>query len=349
MTVPAARARLGWADLVRGAAIICVVYFHATLFLGAIGIDDTLGRVKAVFELFPLPAFFLMAGVFGARGILEWDFRTLAARRLLPLVYVYVLWSLLRFALFTAFPALPSRDTDIPPADPLSLVLLPVLPASLYWFLYALALFMLVAWTVRRMPRGLVVGGALVVSGLFTSGLVNTHTIAWNRIGALFFFFVVGVFLAEPLKRGVARANVSALLVAAGGFVVVAGTLVVFRSLLRVPLLVTLGQCLAVAVAILLAKYAARASAFDVVQSIGRASLPIYLVHIFAIAPLAFALGLLQPDWPAAVNIAVTFAVTAIAILCGFGLARLATIAPWLLMPALRTRAPVGPAATRAS
>ena len=44
MVVPASGTRLGWADLVRGAAMICVVYFHATLFLGAVGIDETLGR-----------------------------------------------------------------------------------------------------------------------------------------------------------------------------------------------------------------------------------------------------------------------------------------------------------------
>lgn len=328
--------RLAWADLVRGAALICVVYFHTTLFLGAVGIDDTLGRVKAFMELFPLPAFFLLAGLFGARGIRTWDFRTLAVRRLIPLVYVYVLWSLLRFALFSLFPALPSRDTDIPPADPLSLAMLPVLPASLYWFLYALILFMLITWAVRRVPRWIVIGVTLVLSGLITSGLVNTHTIAWNRILALLFFFAVGVYFADDLKRGVDRARVWHAVAAVSAFLLIAGSLVVFRSLLRVPLLVTLGQCVAVAAAILIAKYAVRLRALDFVQDVGRASLPIYLVHIFAIAPLAFLLSLLAPQWPAIVNIAAACAVTAIAILCGFGVLRLAKVAPWLLMPALR-------------
>ena len=327
--------RLEWADLVRGAALICVVYFHTTLFLGAVGIEDTLGRVKAFMELFPLPAFFLLAGLFGARGIQTWDFRTLAVRRLIPLAYVYVLWSVLRFAMFSLFPGLPSRDTDLPPNDPLSIVLLPVLPASLYWFLYALILFTLVTWVVRRVPRWLVIGVALALSGLISSGLVNTHTIAWNRIGALLFFFAVGVFFADDLKRGVDRAKWWHVALAVSGFILLASSLVVFRSLLRVPLLVTLGQCVAVAAAILIAKYAARLRALNFAQEIGRASLPIYLVHIFAIAPLAFALGLLAPQWPAALNVATAFAITAIAILCGFGLMRAATVAPWLLMPTL--------------
>jgi uncharacterized membrane protein YcfT len=349
VSVPATGMRLGWADFVRGAAMICVVYFHTTLFLSAVGVDQTIGKAKSVFELFPLPAFFLMAGIFGARGILTWDFRTLAVRRLLPLAYVYVLWSVLRFVLFSAFPALPARDTDIPPADPISLALLPILPASIYWFLYALMLFMLVTWAARRVPRWVLVTVSLVISTLFTMGLVNTHTIAWNRIGALAFFFVVGVFFAKELTSAVERANVWHLVAVFSGFVVVGGSLVAFRSLLRVPLLVTLGQCLAVAVVVLIAKYAARVPALAFVRSIGLASLPIYLVHIFAIAPLAFVVGLLSPDWPAAVNIAVAASVSAIAIACGFGIARLARVAPWLLMPVFRTREPrdAAPAAPR--
>lgn len=331
-------ARKEWIDLTRGAAIICVVYFHATLFLAAVGVDHTLGRAKAVFELFPLPAFFLIAGILASRGVVEGTFGDLARRRLLPLAYVYVLWSLLRFAMFALFPALPSRDTDIAPGDPLSLALLPVLPASVYWFLYALLLFLVVAWLVRRVPRWIVVPAAAVVSALFSSGLVNTGTIVWNRVGALAVFFVAGVFFARELATAVERSRPGHLVAVLGAFGAVAATMALFRGLTGIPGAVLVGQCAAVAAAMLVARRLERLRALSFVAASGRASLAIYLVHLFAIAPLAYAVGLLQPDWPAAVNIATAAAVAAVAILAGFALVRAAAVAPWLIAPLFRLR-----------
>lgn len=331
-----AGARLEWADFARGAAILCVVYFHATLFLNPIGIDQTLGRAKAVFELFPLPAFFILAGVFSARGVREWSFGTLLKRRVAPLLYMYVLWSVARFVMFAAAPAIPARDTDIPASDPVSLLLLPVLPASLYWFLFALALFEIVAWLVRRAPRWLVVSVAAVLSTAFTSGLLNTSTIAWNRIGALLVFFVVGAFYSAEIRSAVATYTPIRLVIALVAFGAVAGALAFYRPATGIPFAVLVAQCLAVWAAFLASVPLAKLRGLRFVRESGRASLPIYLVHLFAIAPLAWLLSLLSPDWNALVNILVTVGVSAIAVLCGFGLARLARFAPWLLAPVLR-------------
>ncbi|MEU1971720.1 acyltransferase [Microbacterium sp. NPDC019599] len=330
--------RLGWADFARGAAIVCVVYFHATLFLGTVGIDQTLGRVKLALELFPLPAFFLIAGIFSARSILDGSFRDLVLKRLLPLGYVYVLWSVLRFALFAAFPALPSRETDIAPTDPMSLVLLPALPASLYWFLYALLLFTIVMRLVRRLRRWIVLTAAAVLSTLFTTGVVNTSTIAWDRIGALLFFFAAGVLMSREIIAAMSRARAHHLVFAVAGYAAIVAVLFFFRGASRVPFVVLAGQCLAVAAALLISRQLVKVPMLGFVSSIGRTSLPIYLVHILVIPPIAYALGLVDPDWPAVVNITVTVAVTTVALLAGYGLQALAFRAPWLLAPILRVR-----------
>ncbi|HWI31637.1 MAG TPA: acyltransferase family protein [Microbacterium sp.] len=331
--------RLGWADFARGAAILCVVYFHASLFLGVVGIDHTLGRAKLAFELFPLPAFFLIAGVFGARGILDGSFRELAAKRLIPLAYIYALWSLLRFAMFALFPALPSRDTDIPPGDPLSLVMLPVLPASLYWFLYALALFTLVVWALRRVPRWVLVAGSAVLSTLFTAGIVNTHTIAWNRIGALLFFFAIGVCFSREIVAAMRVSRPRHLAIALVAYAGIVVLLFMFRGAGRVPFVVLVGQCIGVAALLMASKQLARVPALGFVSHSGRQSLPIYLVHILVIPPIVLVLGALGAHGPAAMNIAIAIAVTAFAVVAGFGLAALATRAPWLLAPTLRVPA----------
>lgn len=332
--------RLGWADFARGAAILAVVYFHATLFLGVVGVDHTLGKAKVAFELFPLPTFFLIAGLFGARDVLDGTFRNLAVKRLIPLAYVYVLWSLLRFTMFALFPALPSRDTDIAAADPMSLALLPVLPASLYWFLYALALFTLITWMLRRVPRWALVAASGVVSTLFTAGIIETGTVAWNRVGALLFFFAVGVCFSREIIAAMGRATYRSLIVSILAYAVVVAVLFVFRGATRLPLVVLTAQCVSVVAVLLVSKQLARIGSLRWVSSAGRQSLPIYLVHILVIPPLALAVGMLSPTWPAVVNIAVAVAVTALAVLAGFGLAAIGPKVPWLFAPVLRVRAP---------
>ena len=61
-----ANARREWVDFAKGAAILLVVYYHTSLYLGDIGVENTLGRIKVVFELFPMPVFFLVSASSGA-------------------------------------------------------------------------------------------------------------------------------------------------------------------------------------------------------------------------------------------------------------------------------------------
>lgn len=325
--------RLGWADVARGVAIIAVVYFHSTLFLEVVGVDRTLGRAKALLELVPLPAFFLIAGLFSARLVREGSFRELAQKRVVPLLYVYVVWSLLRFAMFALFPALPSRATDIPGGDPLSLILLPVLPASLYWFLYALALFTLGAWLLRRVPREFLVGAAAVVSALFTSGLINTGTIAWNRIGTLFAFFAVGVLYRSEIIGVMSRARHRHAAVAVGGYLGIALGLSLFRPLTAIPGAILLGQVVGVAALVLVSKSIQDLRAARLFIQCGRASLAIYLSHILVIPPLAWLVGLLSPTWPSVVNVGIAVGVAVIAVGVGLALAAAAPRIPWLFTP----------------
>lgn len=325
--------RLGWADVARGVAIIAVVYFHATLFLEVVGVDRTLGRAKALLELVPLPAFFLIAGLFSSRLVKEGSFRELTKKRVVPLLYVYVLWSLFRFAMFALFPSLPSRATDIAAGDPLSLLLLPVLPASLYWFLYALALSTLLTWILRRAPRWLLGSAAAAVSMLFTSGVVNTGTIAWNRIGTLFVFFVVGVLFRSEMIRLMTRARHWHAGVAVGIYLAIALALALARPLLTIPGTVFIGQVAGVAALLLVAKSVQDLRAARTLVRCGRASLAIYLSHILVIPPLAWLIGLFSPSWPTVVNILVAVAVTAVAVAVGLGLAAVAPRIPWLFSP----------------
>jgi uncharacterized membrane protein YcfT len=326
--------RLGWVDAAKGMAMLAVVYFHVTLFLSEVGVDDALGRVKLAFELFPMPAFFLLSGLLNRRSA-TWTIGELWRRRLLPILYIYVVWSLLRFVYYTVFPNLVTDVADAAPNNPMTIVWLPVLPTSSYWFIYALALFTLAAWLIRKLPVWLQLALAAVISAGVTSGWLNTHTIAWDRIGALFFFFLLGTLEWRRVRIAVARSPWWAIAVAAVILLAQIATLYLpaTRVLARVPFYVLVAQLLAVFLGFQVARLIARAKWLGFVSVVGQQSLPIYLVHLFLIAPIAVLFGLLSPDWPRVVDIGVCIAVTALVVALCLLIARLSGYARWLFAP----------------
>lgn len=324
--------RFEWVDFAKGMAMLAVVYFHVTLFFGEVGVDNALGRVKLAFELFPMPAFFLLSGLLNRRAS-TWTFSELWRRRLLPILYIYVLWSLIRFGFYLALPMLATDAADMAPTNPLTIVLLPVLPTSSYWFIYALALFTLTAWLLRRVPAIVQLGLAAALSAAVTSGWLDTHTIAWDRIGALFFFFLLGSIQSARIRIMVSRAPAWAIVASVMGLLAVIAAMFLARGIIRVPFVVLVGQLLAVFVGFQIARLLCRARPFGWVSVVGRQSLTIYLLHLFLIAPLAFAVGLLSPDWSRPVDILVCVVATAAVVAACLLFARVTSRARWLFAP----------------
>ena len=324
--------RIGWVDFAKGLAMLAVVYFHVTLFLGYEGVDNALGRAKLAFELFPMPAFFLLSGLWNRRST-TWSFPELWRRRLLPILYLYVVWSMLRFAFYLVFPFLETDAADMAPTDPRTLLLLPVLPTSSYWFVYALALFTLAAWLLRRVNPVVQLVLAAALSTAFTTGLLDTNTIAWNRICALFFFFLLGSLESRRIRVLVGRASVLVAVVSLLALAALIAGMFFYRGAIRWPFYVLAGQLLAVFVVFQASRVLARLRWLDWVSLVGRQSLAIYLIHLFAIAPIAALIGLLRPDWPRFVDIAVCVAVTAVVVLICLLVARASSRLRWLYTP----------------
>ncbi|MFC9918991.1 acyltransferase family protein [Agromyces binzhouensis] len=317
--------------MTKGAAIIMVVYYHATLYLQHQGVEGVLGRAKAAFELFPMPAFLLIAGLFSAR-IVSWTFADLWRRKLLPLIYLYVVWSVLRAAFYLVVPGLNGELGELPATNILSLALIFVWPSSSYWFVYALFLFTFALWAVRRLPALVVVIVAGIVSTLFTSGLVNAGNIGWNRVGALAVFFVAGALYAEPVFVAVQRSRPIHLIAAAAIFVAVSA-LVLFAGMRWLPFLVLVGQIAAVAFGVMLSKLLARVRPFGFLSYLGSRSLKIYLIHLFVIVSAAAIVGTLNPDWPRWLDFLVLVSVVLLAIFASLWIARATAAVRWLYLP----------------
>jgi uncharacterized membrane protein YcfT len=333
----AAAGRSAWLEPTKGLAMFMVIAYHATLYLQAADVDAVLGRAKAAFELFPMPAFFLVAGMFAARHA-RFSFRTLWARRLLPLLYLYVLWSAIRSAFYAVVPGLNGELGELSATDPVTLLLILVWPSSSYWFLYALLLFTLVRWLISGAPVWLQVSGSGVVSTLFTAGVVDAGNIGWNRVGALFFFFVLGAVFARQIRDAVPRARLIHLGLATVAFGATAGLIVL--GLRWIPLVVLVGQLAAVAVGILTCARLQRVRIVAIFATLGVSSLKIYLLHLYVIVPAVALVALADPNWPRWMDVLVQLALIALAVAASLGLARATTRLRWLYLPpaALRNR-----------
>lgn len=280
--------RYGWVDLAKGVAIVMVVAYHALLFLETADVGVApLGRARVPLELYPMPAFFLLAGVM-QRRLTTTPWSIVWQRRVLPLVYLLVVWSLVRFAFFTALPMVRSDGPRHSGRDAWQLVLTLVAPTSIYWFLWALAVVTAVTWLLRRRPVASVIG-AVLVSGAVTSGLVVTGVFAWDRALAFLAPYVVGVHAGPWVLRVVAAMTWRRVLLALGATVLILAALVAVPLTRRVPGAALLGQATVLAAAFGAAHLLAGQRWTRWPRDLGRRTLPLYLVHLFPVALLTIA------------------------------------------------------------
>lgn len=321
--------RLAWLEPTKGAAMVMVVGYHVTLYLQSAGVDAVLGRARAAFELFPMPAFFLLTGMFAARHA-RYSFRALWRRRLSGILYLYVLWSVLRSAFTFLVPGMDAGFGELAATPPPELPLILVWPRG-YWFLYALFVFTLLRWLIAGLPVRIQVAGACALSTLFTTGLVDTGNLGWNRVGALFVFFVLGAVFSRQIRDLVARAGLVHLAIAVAAFGGV--SLLILLGLRWVPLLVLAGQLAAVAAGILVCARPAGRGITGLLAPFGVSSLKIYLLHLYLVAVAVSLIRLLEPEWPRWIDVAVQLTLTAVAVVGSLFLSRLTSRVRWLYLP----------------
>ncbi|KQX05682.1 MULTISPECIES: acyltransferase family protein [unclassified Leifsonia] len=338
-------------NFAKGVAIAMVVLYHVTLYLQHAGIMGLPNRMKLVLELFPMPVFFLIAGLFGARAV-TWTFGNLWRRRLLPVLYLYIVWSIVRFAFYLVIPGLSGELGELPASNPISLALILIWPSSSYWFIYALAVFAFAAWALRKLPPVVHVVLAALLSSAVTAGLINSGNIGWNRVGALYVFYAFGALYAPRVFAAVAKVSVQRTLLAAAALVASAAILFLLPAR-WVPFLVLLGQASAVALGVLLSAYLARLRMLSFVSTMGAESLQIYLLHLFVIVPIAGLLGIVLGGVNRGVGIAIQIALVVVAIVVSLLLSKLTTRVRWLYVPPVirrrRTAAPAGAPASDSS
>ena len=338
--------RLAWVDAAKGMSILLVVVHHSVAFLQASGlVPSAVVAANTALASMRMPLFFLASGLFVA-GPLAASWRTLLHKRVALFLYLYLLWTLLRFAFFQ----IPAVDAIDPyhTSDPVTtLALALILPGSLTWFLYALALFAIVCKLIRRVPVWLQLPVAGALSALAGAEVVQFESGPWTRIARYFFFFLLG-WHARGLAQRVAASSSAFKVVAAAAGCVVAAAAAVVLDLQPVPGVALALNIAAVTFGVLFAAWISRYRIGRPLVALGRQTLPVYLLHIFWLAAVMVGLQYLDVPVVAAYLLPAVMAVvlTALSLVTHRLLVR--AHAPWLFaLPsrlAYRPPAPTVPA-----
>jgi uncharacterized membrane protein YcfT len=199
------RGRVAWADVAKGVCILLVVLWHVIMkhylqidWRARTPIPGAWGTFSA--QLLPLrmPLFFAVSGFFAVNAV-QRPWRVVARTRVAKFFYLYALWLCIHTAVLALVPDFHTeRATD--PRD--FLAQLTITPSNL-WYLYALALYFVIAKLARRVPATLTLAAAFALSAITAAGFLdvpgNRGPVYQNLV-----FFLAGLY-GKPLMERLAN------------------------------------------------------------------------------------------------------------------------------------------------
>lgn len=276
-----------WADIAKGLSILLVVLGHAAGILTVLGPDVTPSVLGAwnllITALSPVrvPLFFLISGYFAKRALTR-PWAAVFSSRVGKNLYVYALWVALLglFFNFVLFP--PFGGVDYSPGGVLAQF---VIPVSHPWYLYALAVYFLIAKAVRRVPVALVLGGAAV---LYMLAGMDWQPLPQNLLRGLL-FFLIGAYAPAAIEWASTKARLSVVLGLVSGYVALALLIRILGVSEIAPALLAL-TCVAVPTALqVIVRLPPGGWVARLFNWLGQRTLPIYLMHFPVLVALAYA------------------------------------------------------------
>ena len=274
--------RVVWVDGAKGLSIVLVVAHHVVSYLQTAGLAPApVVAVNEALASLRMPLFFLAAGFFVAAPLAA-PWRTLLHKRVAFFLYLYVLWTLIRFTFFATLvpPAVDPNDS----ANPVALAWALLLPGPSMWFLYALALFSVLGKLLRRVPAPMQLATSGVLSALAGAGLMDFDS-RWTYMARFLFFFLLG-WHAKPLIERLARANGPWTVAGTAAVCVAVAGAAVALDIRTVPGVALALNCVAVVFGVLFAAWVCRYRIGRPLVALGQQTLPIYLIHTLWLAAI---------------------------------------------------------------
>lgn len=289
-TVP--KPRLDWVDAGKGLAITLVAMYHSASWLLGAGFEiDGWRQVNEALSSLRMPLFFMLAGLFAAKWLTA-SWSALWRSKLSLFVWVFLVWEVIGSAVFLLGLTMKGHPINLL-GTVRDLVVSPIAPRFELWFIWALAIFFVVAKLIRRIDWRVQLALAGVCSAAALSGW-ETANIGWSGSIKYFFFFLAGLYLKDAVFR-LSRARVGGLLITLMiGWVAVSAVVAVF-GLRWVPGLYFVNCVLGVVTGVTVSRWLAR---IPRLVSIGSNTLPVYLTHTPLIIVMAYLLALLAQIAP---------------------------------------------------
>ncbi|WP_323791229.1 acyltransferase family protein [Nocardioides sp.] len=278
------RERLRWPDVAKGASILLVVLHHLVvkdyLFLVAPAftpIADAWHGLSYGLKPVRMPLFFVVSGFFAA-GAVARPWRA-SWRRIVSSYYLYLVWLTVFIGIYAVERDLPAnRVTSV--ADLLGEL---VWAASSMWFLYALAVYFVIAKVFRPLPPVAVVAAAAVLAASVSWLGIEEN----NRFSVLLHlvYFLVGAYFPQFWRSlAVRRVSVPALLALTVAYSAAAAF--VFAGPLPWSLGAVGASVLGIPLGILLAARWADSRVGEVLAWVGQRTLRVYVLHLVVLVAL---------------------------------------------------------------
>jgi len=226
------RGRIDWVDRARALSILMVVVLHARIELAFLGASSPTGELIINFaSTMRMPLFFAASGLFAVSWVERRSWRELFSRKLVLLLWVFAIWQPLVFAYKVAeMLFLPGQPDNTLGTQLAKVLLAPLRPNGELWFLWALALFFVLAKLTSRAPMWARVGIPALFSVVWMSvassmpeNVLRVVGDGWEGALRYYVFFAAAVAFSPRILRFYSEAGRATLLALLGVWVIVGG------------------------------------------------------------------------------------------------------------------------------
>lgn len=210
--------RLAWLDIARGISVALIVFFHSADWISAYHRSSHVFEdVNLLFRPIRIPLLFVVSGILAERYI-KMPWKQLFFARILPIAYVYLLWSVINWTYFSIYSDgvhVISYGKEI--SQVLSLWYLP--PLGL-WYLWCLAICHVIVKLIAAYKSTYMIILALLSTVIFFGYYFDSIYIAYTNLFSYFVFFYAGVKYKNYICECISKNSSAIFLIGSVCFIV---------------------------------------------------------------------------------------------------------------------------------
>lgn len=289
------KARVAWLDVAKGWSILCVAFYHSTIYLSKYDLASTVFEdLNSVLMPVRMPLFFAVSGILAASSI-QYSWPALVEKRLYVFAYLLIVWTAIRWAFFST--VMTNINSPTEGSSLFELIEFWIAPSTGLWFIWALGIYFVLGKLGFRFKRS-AYAVVCVVSVSSYVGLFEIDNFAQQNAVRYAPFFLTGAWFGRSIVRWLVPRYVFvgvfsalAFLAMTLGMVATAGPV---RGLLQMFASIS-GLAMGASVSVLLSNSRMLEKSLGYV---GRNTLPIYVAHVLIVAGVAAILASVAAELP---------------------------------------------------